>query len=73
MAQSKLKKFSQEVFAKKFEGVEERGIILRQKFYTLPSVTVGERVELRETDQYDTEYSWDNGTFWRKLPTGRNI
>lgn len=65
------KQFSQKVFMKLNGGVQEYGIILRQKFHQLHNVQQGDEVQLRETSEYDTEYAYDGG--WCKLRPGRPI
>lgn len=71
--------FTQTVFAKKYEGVEERGICVRQRFYLLHGVNVGDKVMLREPPKPKMsgalyEMSFDAGQTWRPLPHSyRNI
>ena len=69
--------FTQTVFAKKFDGVEEWGIIVSQRFYPLFGVNVGDTVMLRDRDRMSGskyEMSFDAGRTWRPMPhTSRAI
>jgi len=65
--------FTQTVFAKKHEGVEERGICVRQRFYPLHGVSVGDVIVLREPLPGQAlgalyEFSFDKGVTFRPLP-----
>lgn len=65
--------FTQTVFAKKYEGVEELGIVIRQRFYPLHGVKAGDKVMLREPPKPKMsgalyELSFDAGQTWRPLP-----
>ncbi len=65
--------FTQTVFAKKYEGVEEWGICVSQRFYPLHGVAVGDKVMLRTPPKPKMsgalyEMSFDAGKTWRPLP-----
>ena len=65
--------FTQTIFVKKYEGVEERGICVSQRFYPLHGVNVGDKVMLREPPKNKMsgalyELSFDAGQTWRPLP-----
>lgn len=65
--------FTQTVFVKKHEGVEERGICVRQRFYPLSGAAIGDVIYLREPPKPKLsgalyEFSFDGGKTWRPLP-----
>lgn len=65
--------FTQTAFAKPYEGVDEVGIAVRQRFYPLYDVFVGTTVYLREPPKKPAgcgalfEWSLD-GEHWKPLP-----
>ncbi len=75
MKKIKYATFSQIAFQKVYQGTPEVGIALRQQFYPLPGVVVGQEVYLREPTKGGdggTEYS-ANAVAWGRLPKGRAI
>lgn len=66
--------FSQIAFSKTWEGVPTIGIVIRQEFFEIVGVKVGDKVEMRSEDRVGApvEYKDERGA-WTRLGRGRAI